>query len=294
MVSVCIPLHNRNATVLISKLAVISKRVSVPCEILCIDDGSDEHYRELNRACAEKYGVRYEELPHNIGRSRIRNLLARRATYDFLVFLDDDSQIVYADYLHRYIECLLSSKGEEVIYGGTMYYANPPTLQRHYLHWYYGYHRDARGPEERAKLGWRAFHTNNFAVYRPILLKHPFDERLVHYGYEDTFWAWRIQREGIPIVHIHNPVYHLGFESAETFLHKTAEAMKSLKFLHDRYPSFDTPVTKWNRRLRRWGLNALFIYVVRFAEGWITRQLTRSRPKLWLLDLYKLYLYSRL
>jgi len=165
-------------------------------------------------------------------------------------------------------------------------------MQDHYLHWYYSYCRDAKDPDTRAKLGWRAFHTNNFAVARPILLDHPFDEHIESYGYEDTFWAWQLQQNGIPIAHIHNPVFHQGFESAEVFLQKIAEAMKSLKSLHLRYPDFDTPVTKWDRRLRSWGVHAVFRHAIRRVEGKIKRQLTGPHPQLWLLDLYKLYLYS--
>ena len=71
--SICVPVFNFDVTELVKKLDKQAGLLSVPFEIVCIDDCSDEKFIKINKEICSKYG-KYIELKENIGRSKIRNL----------------------------------------------------------------------------------------------------------------------------------------------------------------------------------------------------------------------------
>ena len=51
-----------------------------------------------NRIIQNLENVIYRELPQNLGRSKIRNVLGKAAKFDYLLFLDCDSKVVSDNY----------------------------------------------------------------------------------------------------------------------------------------------------------------------------------------------------
>ena len=49
MISICIPIYNREMCDTVRLLANQAAQAGMPCEIVCIDDCSDTCYREANR-----------------------------------------------------------------------------------------------------------------------------------------------------------------------------------------------------------------------------------------------------
>ena len=92
MVSVLIPIYNTDVRAFVKQLILQLEKNQLDGEIQCLDDGSNEEFIILNREISNLKFVRYKELNLNIGRSRIRNLLAKTAKFQWLLF---------ADYLHR-------------------------------------------------------------------------------------------------------------------------------------------------------------------------------------------------
>ncbi len=116
MLSICIPIYNREMCDTVRQLAEQAAQAGMPCEIVCIDDCSDTCYREANRPL---HGMcRYVELEQNIGRARIRNLFLQYARYDYLLFLDCDS-LPPEGFLSRYAEVLRQKP--RVVCGGRVY-----------------------------------------------------------------------------------------------------------------------------------------------------------------------------
>jgi hypothetical protein len=60
-----------------------------------------------------------------------------------------------------------------------------------------------------------------------------FNESIPNLRHEDTLFSYDLGRAKISVIHINNPVYHLGLESSEVFLKKSEEAVVGLKFLTD-------------------------------------------------------------
>lgn len=74
-------------------------------EIIVADDGStDTHARLTNKEMLELANVIYLQRRENVGRARIRNVLARRATSAWLLFVDSDMTVCRDDFVLRYAE----------------------------------------------------------------------------------------------------------------------------------------------------------------------------------------------
>ena len=110
------------------------------------------------------------------------------------------------------------------------------------------------------------------ATVNPQLTVCMNDESLHGYGHEDTLFGYRLQQEGVPIVHIDNPAENGQVEQNAEFLDKTAEAVANLALLYRRLGTDhgfcqSVRLLKTYERLRRyravWLVAALFAVLKR-------------------------------
>lgn len=290
MLSILIPVYNYDIRPLVAGLRAQCEAAAVAWEILCFDDASGEGFRQSNREMATWPGVTWRELPSNQGRARIRNLLAGAARYEFLLFMDCDSGLVRPDYIRTYLDHLAPGR---LLYGGRVYQQEPPRDFDLRLHWTYGRRREQMPAQRRQAQPYHAFMTNNFVVPKAVMTALPFDERLQQYGHEDTIFGLELHRSGIPILHLDNPLRHLGLEQAEVFLEKTAHAIANLHFLYRENPLIDTRLLRLFRQLRQAGLLRASERLLRPGVPFMRRQLCSARPLMRVFDLYKLWLLLR-
>lgn len=289
MLSICIPVFNEDVTSLVRELHEQAIRLGTNSEILVFDDASDEGFRKKNRELRQLPGVSYRELERNIGRSRIRNLMAREAAFPYLIFMDCDSELSDPGYLDRYLRLLPC---RQLVYGGRRYPDAPPRSTDR-LHWVFGMNREQRSAGSRERTPYQSFMSNNFMVPREVLLQIPFNELLSGYGHEDTLLGFEMKKHGIPIRHIDNPLLHTGLETPGEFLKKTRQGIANLVLISrmlngDKDFTASVSLLKTCELLRRMGLRKLFHRVFGHLRRPIERQLTGPSPRLWLLDLYKL------
>jgi cellulose synthase/poly-beta-1,6-N-acetylglucosamine synthase-like glycosyltransferase len=224
MISVCIPIYNFDVSKLVKTLECQIIELSVPSEIIMIDDDSDEEYKRINRSCNHET---YIELTENIGRSKIRNLFLKYAQYQYLLFIDCDSLIVSDDFLKRYVTFIKQKQDGNVICGGRVYSLDPP-IRKYMLRWKYGVQRESQSVDARRKYPNRSFMSNNFLIRRQILAKFPFDERISEYGHEDTLFGYILKKNGISIIHIDNSVLNGKLEENNEYLQKINKSIKNL------------------------------------------------------------------
>jgi len=223
MISICIPLYNFDATGLIMELQRQMEKLSIPCELILIDDHSEDSYREYYRSLTGDH--QYIELPQNVGRAKIRNLFLQYATFPYLLFLDCDSIIHQSDFLHNYLSII--SEQPDVVCGGRVYPFEKPDKE-HQLRWNYGIQRESKTCKERQKTPNRSFMTNNFLIKKELLQEIRFDERLTQYGHEDTLFGLELAKRGITIKHIENPILNGDIETNEEFLRKTEAGIENV------------------------------------------------------------------
>ena len=287
MLSVLIPVYNFDIRPLVNDLHQQCLQLGIPFEICCLDDCSQLDFQQKNREISSLEGVKYEELSVNQGRSRIRNTMADAAAYEYLLYMDCDSKVVRADYIKKYIQNLAE---DTLLYGGRVYDPNPPGDPELYFHWLYGISREQMPVDLRSASPYHSFMTNNFLIPKALFQSIRFDERLNQYGHEDTIFGLELRQRGIPIVHLDNPLEHLGLEQVNVFLEKTEKGIANLYFLWQENPLIDTRLLRMAKKLKQWNVDKLVLWVLQQFSSTIKRNLHSDRPKMLYFDFFKLLL----
>lgn len=288
MLSVLIPIYNQDVRKLVYALANQCTKAGIPFQILCFDDGSLPKYKEKNKELAFKMNINYTELPENLGRSRIRNWLGKAAYFEYLLFLDGDSGVRDKHFIKNYLSGL---PYEGVVYGGRSYQKKKPANPKKILHWKYGMRRESLSAKSRNKQPYLNFQSNNFLVPAKVFEKVHFQENVDGYGYEDLQYALQLQKVGIPIKHIQNPIFHDGLETNVQFIQKTKKSIENLIFLEKKKQIPKTRLQDFNDKLKYFGLQSFVFFLLQKSAPMIEKNLMSSRPSVILFNLWKLFIY---
>lgn len=289
MLSILIPVYNFDVRHLVSQLDRQCNEAKIDYEIICLDDGSDEGFRKINKQLPESNNINYYELGYNSGRSAIRNKLADLARFENLLFMDCDSDVISDSYIKKYIQ---KADNCEVIYGGRTYTASPPADRSRFFRWKYGKKREQIPAYLRKENPYIFFLTNNFLIKKEIFLSIRLNEDLKGYGHEDTLLAYEFKNKSIHILHIDNPLCHIGLETAEEFLIKTKQGIENLKLLMKKYAYAveEIKLVKVYKRINLPLIKHLIKWPLKLFHKAIYKNLCGSNPDLLLFDFYKLYL----
>ncbi|SMC00462.1 glycosyl transferase family 2 [Hymenobacter roseosalivarius DSM 11622] len=286
--SILIPVYNRDVTSLVRSLAEQAAEWGGPVEIICLDDGSEERYRLLNRPLADLPQVTYQELLHNIGRAAVRNCLAASAHQPWFLLLDNNVSLLDTRFLTRYAAAAVQASAP-VLIGGTTYATSSPADAATYLRWYYGRRREAFSAAVRQRKPHAQFKLKNVLLRAEVFSEVKLDESLTRYGHEDTKFGWHLEAAGIAVLHLDNPVLHDGLEAGEAFLLNSRQAVQNLVHLYRREGlGADTKLLRAALRLRGLGLGTATSAALSPAEPLLRRQLLGRKPKLRNLDILKL------
>lgn len=291
MLSILLPVYNRDIREPLRALHQQAVATGVPFEILCADDGSDPGYTSLNQEIAELESVHYEVLRDNIGRSAIRNRLADHSSYEYLLFMDADFQLLRKDYISTYLS---ARSPDTVLVGGSRYPVKRPVEASLYLRWHYGVAREQLSLKRRQRMGWRAFTSHHFFLHRKAFARVRFDETLRTYGHEDTLFGAALAAQGYQIQHLENPLMHSEIDPADVYLHKVAESVSNLYRLKTKEKQLPSGLWRAFGVLRALHLVGILAKSFSFIAPAIRRQLSGGHAQLFLLDLYKLCLLCQL
>ncbi|MBK9109186.1 MAG: glycosyltransferase family 2 protein [Saprospiraceae bacterium] len=293
VLSILIPEFKTDVRRLVTQLSSQAETLCVPYEILVLDDASGEHWLELNTSILQLKNCFIIANDTNCGRAATRNKLARKAKYNYLIFLDADVQIQSPEFLKNYLN-LFSEERDQVFYGSCIYPPQKPVDEIYLLHWMYGTKIENPNLNIRQKNPYRTFHTVNFAVKNSIILKFPFDENIRNYGHEDYVWACLLKQHGIAIIHIDNPVVHEGIYSTRQFLRNTVSAVRnSIKIHKSNKGLIQTKLTKLADYIYLLRLHQLCLFLYKKLEKTMIRNLRGRNPNLWSLQIFKLGIYLR-
>lgn len=281
MVSILIPTYNTDCVPLAQMIKKMADRAHVPYEIVVGDDASFEGFRERNAYIATWPECRYLQREHNGGAAVMRNFLADNAQYSYLLFLDADTMPVREDFLEQYIE---TARPGCVVCGGFDY--PPQTPSGSELRYKYGREVEMPGVANRYRSPYKNFNSMNFMIHRETFQKIRFDESF-HVGYEDTVFGLELEKAGIAITEIDNPVHHMVEEPTKVFLRKVECAIDNLKHkestLHD-----DIRILQVYERLKHRHLTGITALAFRLTRPLVERNLTSHNPSLKLFAFFKL------
>jgi hypothetical protein len=284
-ISILIPVYNHDVNELVNSLSYQAEELGIPYEIRCYDDFSEQNFRKQNKEIEKRPNTIYVNLPQNIGRSKIRNKLAKESKFNQLLFIDCDSHIVNEQYLKNY---LTADKKHKVIVGGTIYTKsfNP----KYSLRLAYGKEREEKSAGVRMKSPYQHINLNNIFLYKEIYLQNILDESIATYGHEDTKFGYSLKKKNILINHLDNPVEHAGLETNPEFLKKTTEGIKNfLKITNEGY-GLESKLYKSFSFIKKYKLDNLFNFYYYLQKNNIKKNLLSEHPSLFYFDLFKLKL----
>ena len=290
MLSILIPTFNYDTFPLVENLwnkIIVEK---IPFEILVLDDGSTSFLIE-NEQINSLENCNFIKNSNNLGRTQTRNLLAKSAKYDWLLFLDSDVIPVNLNFISEYIHYL--KKEYDVILGGIKYEKNHQDNSK-ILRYKYGKSREEIAAKIRNKNPYSAILSGNILIKKNIFLLCNFTNHENLYGM-DNYFAYQLFLHKFSVYHIENTVYHIGLEDNEIFLEKSLLSVYNRKQLFEKIEGFETlnPILKKYKIINYWHLNILVSYIFKKSKRFLKKNILGNNPNLLIFDLYRLgYLCS--
>ncbi|HLS30845.1 MAG TPA: glycosyltransferase family 2 protein [Flavobacteriaceae bacterium] len=291
MLSILIPVYNYDIHPLVKELYLQGVQQEIDFEILIADDAS------TNPALKAKSQY-YNKLEHckvfvfsnNKGRTYTRNFLAEKAASDKILFLDADILPKKDDFLIKFLQ---HQSEADLIFGGIDYTTKPPSWDKR-LRWKYGRNREARSLKERQENPYISIISGALFVKKDLFIK--VNKELQNaYGLDSVF-VENLKNTRAKILHIDNPVVHLGLESNIDFIHKSEKGLQSLVELEkENKVGIDyRAVQRAYKKLNSLGMCGAFCRFYKMYHTIIKRNLLSKNPSLFYFDLYKLNYYIRL
>jgi glycosyltransferase involved in cell wall biosynthesis len=207
-ISVVIPTYNRRSALEITLNGLREQDSDVSFEVIVVDDGSSDDTASKVFELQESFPVPLHYFhQENRGQSTARNLGARNAAGDYLLFLGDDIEPVpafLAEHLekHRNAHPSGPDSSKIVVIGYT-------TWPDHYRKnrflefigergWQFGF-SIIENPED---VPFNFFYTSNISLPRKFFIESGgFDEDFREYGWEDIELSARLKKVGMRIVY---------------------------------------------------------------------------------------------
>ncbi len=286
MLSVLIPTYNYNVFSLVNSVRKQCVKENILFEILIFDDASEYFHLENNKINSLE-NCTYTILHENIGRSKIRNLLAQAAQYDWMLFLDADTFPVSDQFIFNYLKHINLST--PLVYGGIVYETKRPEKEM-LLRWKYGKSREALSVEKRNKNSYLSFLTLNFLCHQSVFNELTFNEDIPNLRHEDTLFSYQLKLKNIPVLHIENPVLHLGLDTFEKAIKKEHESLFALKNLVDSnlIDLNYVKIASCFYLLKKWKLIALLHFLFKITRPLLLKNLSGNYPSLIVFDIYRL------
>lgn len=281
MLSILIPCYNFNVTDLVKDILKQAKLINIEFEIICAEDGSTKKFS--NSDLKKMENVIYIENKENVGRSKIRNALSKKAKFKWLLFIDCDSKIDNKNFLINYIQRM--NELNTIFYGKTEYslkYKN----QNNTLHWLYGKKIESKRKKSQ-------FCSHHFLIEKKVFNDIYFDESIERYGHEDTIFAIELKLKKYKIIYIQNPLLHIGIDDNKKFINKTEESINNLIILNKKYNLNNLRIIKTHKILSYLFLNEFIILLFKLLKNKILNNLQSAKPRLFFLQFYKLGYYSQ-
>lgn len=288
VLSILIPVYNQDVYSLVKSVHDQLMSLNHNFEILCLDDSSTQTYLNNSKIDILDH-CKYVLLESNVGRSAIRNMLAKMANYEYLLFIDSDMLVIDDAFIQKY---LLVCQNYDVVYGGIKYHNNCLDHNR-LLRWKYGTERESLSVEKRNLKPYVSAKFCNLLIRKKVFSDIQFDEQIKLYGHEDTLFSLEMQSHKLKILHIENPLLHDGLEDSSIYLKKVEIASINLKMIDELHPNYalekSIPLLSTYKLMKKY--NFIFIYkiIYQLFKNGIERNLLSVKPNIRLLDFYKLY-----
>ncbi len=290
MLSILIPTYNYAILALVKNVHQQCLEAQIPFEIICLDDQSDNDYQIENQVISTLPNCIYNVNQTNVGRTRTRQRLAEQAKYDWLLFLDADVIPVTSAFIQHYIDAI---QPNTVIFGGYQY-EKESTDATKILRYRYGKEREEKYASERNKNPYTYVFSGNMLVPKSIFLNFNYQANEKNYGM-DIYFGYQLYQQQISVLHLDNPILHLGLETNEVYFQKALQGVESRKkyLLHEKGVDQMNPLVQAYAKLKKLGLTKLVAVGFKIVAPFLKKNILSTNPKLVYFDIYRLgYLCS--
>jgi hypothetical protein len=286
MLSILIPIYNYNAYPLVLELHKQCLECAIDFEILCQDDASKSVLNSENEKINSLFNCNFTELKVNIAHRQNRNMLANKAKFENLLFIDGDSIIIRNNYISN---CVSWLNDFDIIYGGRLHPENcPSNVQK--LRWKYGKFIEDKSVEKRKLAPFQSLLFNNTVIKKDCFNKVKFDSHLTKYGHDDTQLSYQLSQFNPKLKHIDNPVEHGDIDSNKEYLIKSKSSLENLIELYN-----EGKINKDFSRLislllllNKLKLTYLISVFYKLSEGILKRNLEGNNPNLFLYTIFRI------
>ena len=284
MLSVLVPVFNWDIRNLILKLHQQCLETGIEFELMAVDDFStDPEIQSKNREIQLPH-FRLIELEKNVGNAEARNILARTAKFNWLLFLDADMIPAQKKFIQVYLE-EIQKNNFDIMSGGILY--EDQVAKEFQLKWLHGKKTEEQIPGKDPYLEIRG---NNFLVRKEIFLQNPFGGLPENYGYVDTHFGLKLKVSKATVKIIDNPCIHLGLETNPKFVEKHKKAVRNAFWMMNNQAEMaeNLKIIRTYKKLKSLGLRKIFGWIFRKFEKKMLANLHSEKPSLFLFQLYKL------
>ena len=286
--SILIPTFNQDCTQLVHDLL---EQLPQDAEIIVADDGSTvASIRENNATIAQLGQCRYWQAKMNLGRAKIRNLLAEMAQGEWILFIDSDAKVRSNDFIASYLK---ETDGRQVICGGTGNYDSCPSEDKALRYKYEVHAERKRTLKARRKKPYAQFSTFNFMILRDLFLQIRFCNEICDYGHEDSLFGLALKDRKIPVLHIDNKLIHTGLEPTPAYLRKIKTSLFTLSRLDEKIQRRFT-ISAIALFIKKCHLQGVVTWLFKVSGHQLKQNLYGKNPSLFLFKLYKLGFFCKI
>ena len=290
MISVLIPTFNYDITELVENLYKQLENSKLKYELLVCDDCStNQSIVENNEQINNLPSCKFIQNATNLGRTATRKKLAKYAIYDWLLFLDADVMPKDDDFIKRFD---VENQKTDIIFGGIEYDCSQKPKQDKLLRWKYGKKRETQTLYNRKKNPYLSIISGCILIKKQTFSSANITEDNF-YG-SDVAFCWELEKMKAEVLHIDNPVFHLGLDDNKSFLKKSKRGIgtlfyyEKLKIIPINYKS----IQRAYRFLKKSDLDSIFVSSIDRFEYLILKNLNSNNPSLFLFDLYRLKYFA--
>ena len=286
MLSILIPTYNYNVYPLLTELKKQADLANLPYEILVLDDASSLFITENSKINAFE-NCSYFQNEQNLGRTTTRTILAKKAKFETLLFLDADVFPETSSFVLNY-KNEISKLDNRVIFGGYKYATTPPEHSKS-LRYYYGKAREEKDAETRNKNPFGFVFSGNMLVSKTVFLDTNYKKTANLYGL-DILFSHQLYSKNIQVFHIENAIFHNGLEANEVFFNKSLESVQSRKQLLSEVENGGeiNSLFRYYLILKRLKLQFLAKFLFKWSKNYLKNKIIAEKPNLLYFDLYRL------
>ena len=286
MLSVLITIYNYNLFPLVQELHKQCLDCKIAFEILTQDDASGSILNIENEKINGLSHCYFGILKENVGYRENRNLMAAKAKYEYLLFIDGDCNILTNNYIKNFIDNI---KNFDAVYGGRLHNEKCPSDDQK-LRWKYGRFAEDKVAIKRSKTPYLSLLFNNTVIKKEWFEKIKFDNNFRNYGHDDTQFSYKLMLLNAKINHIENPTEHNDIDSNKVYLQKMHGSLNNLHLLYTQKiisPNYGKLVSLMTF-LRRTKISVIVAFFYKIFKKPIFKNLEGKNPNLKVYNLFRI------